>query len=74
VVEAVNASDSPLLTVSETARFLRVTEATVRRWCRDGDLPAVKAGRKNWLIDTTGTLSTGSTSMRGDHPVAGRVR
>ncbi len=34
-----------LLTVPEVADYLRVSVATVRRWCADGTLPAIKAGR-----------------------------
>jgi len=32
------------LTLSEVARHLRMTEATVRRWIRAGQLPAEKVG------------------------------
>jgi nitrogen PTS system EIIA component len=34
-----------LLTVEEVARYLRVHEITVQRWCRTGTLPAAKIGR-----------------------------
>jgi excisionase family DNA binding protein len=34
-----------LLTVEEVARYLRVHEITVQRWCRAGTLPAAKIGR-----------------------------
>lgn len=34
------------LTVPEVAAKLRVNVATVRRWCTDGTLPAVKVGKQ----------------------------
>lgn len=34
-----------VLTVDEVARYLRVHEVTVQRWCRTGELPAAKIGR-----------------------------
>lgn len=37
--------DSPYLTASEVARYLRVDAATIRRWCTDGTLTAARAGR-----------------------------
>ena len=38
-----------LLTAQEVAKELRVSDATVIRWCRSGKLPALKAG-KAWRI------------------------
>lgn len=38
-----------LLTAQEVAKELRVSGATVIRWCRSGKLPALKAG-KAWRI------------------------
>lgn len=38
-----------LLTVEETAGYLRVTKGTVWRWCRAGKLPATKIGHQ-WRI------------------------
>lgn len=38
-----------VLTVEETARLLKVTNTTVRRWCLLGWLPAFKIGRA-WRI------------------------
>lgn len=34
-----------VLTVEEVARYLKVHEVTVQRWCRTGELPAAKIGR-----------------------------
>ena len=38
-------TDTDMLTVPEVAARLRVNAATVRRWCADGTLPAIKVGR-----------------------------
>lgn len=42
----------PLLTTHDVAALLKIKEATVRRWIRDGDLPAVNLGRE-WRIATS---------------------
>ncbi|MEI7644718.1 MAG: helix-turn-helix domain-containing protein [Chloroflexales bacterium] len=39
----------PILTVSEVARYLRVSETTVWRWCSSGKLPAFRIGR-SWRV------------------------
>ncbi|MEW6522831.1 MAG: helix-turn-helix domain-containing protein [Bacillota bacterium] len=38
-----------LLTIEEAAEYLRVTPATIYRWCRSGKLPAIKVG-KQWRL------------------------
>ena len=38
-----------LLTVQEAAAYLRVSEATVLRWCRTRRIPACRIGRE-WRI------------------------
>ncbi len=38
-----------LLTVEEAAAYLRVSRATVWRWCKSRKVPAVKIGRE-WRI------------------------
>lgn len=35
-----------ILTIPETAMFLKISEATVRRWIITGKLPAFQIGRK----------------------------
>lgn len=39
----------PLLTTREVAVLLKIKEATVRRWIRNGELPALNLGRE-WRI------------------------
>lgn len=39
----------PMLTVSEVARILNVTEEAVRRWLRDGDLDGTHIGSE-WRV------------------------
>jgi excisionase family DNA binding protein len=38
-----------LLTVTEAAACLRVSQATLWRWCQEGRVPALKIGRE-WRI------------------------
>jgi excisionase family DNA binding protein len=33
-----------LLTIQDVGQVLRVTDATVRRWCQNGELPFAKLG------------------------------
>ncbi|PDW01825.1 helix-turn-helix domain-containing protein [Candidatus Viridilinea mediisalina] len=40
---------SQILTVEEVAIYLRVSRATVCRWCSSGKLPAFKIG-KGWRV------------------------
>jgi excisionase family DNA binding protein len=40
------------LTPQEVSELLRVSVYTVRRWIKDGDLPAYKVGR-GWRISET---------------------
>ncbi len=41
-----SAADGEYLTVAEAATFLRVASSTIRRWIREGDLPAHRIGRR----------------------------
>jgi excisionase family DNA binding protein len=67
------AEETPWLTVSEAARFLRCSEKTIRVWCVTGRLPAARIGRR-WLIDSSGVPAPINTSQRGSHPTKGRLR
>jgi excisionase family DNA binding protein len=40
------AVDEEFVTVAEAATLLRVAPSTVRRWIRDGDVPAYRIGRR----------------------------
>lgn len=37
--------DDELLSVEDVTRILKVSKATVRRWCRQGKLPAARIGK-----------------------------
>lgn len=54
----------PLLSVSEAARLLRVSEQTVRRLMRRGQLPGFRVGAQ-WRIDRDGL---GTHPGRTTHP------
>ncbi len=41
-----SAVDEEYLTVAEAATLLRVAPSTVRRWIREGDVPAYRIGRR----------------------------
>jgi excisionase family DNA binding protein len=45
-------TERPFLTVQEVSDLLRVSVYTVRRWIKDGALPAYKVGR-GWRIRDT---------------------
>ena len=42
-------ASSGMLTVDEVAEYLRVSRATICRWCGTGKLPAFKVG-KSWRV------------------------
>ena len=42
----VRAVDEEYVTVAEAATLLRVAPSTVRRWIREGDVPAYRIGRR----------------------------
>lgn len=52
-----------LVTVAEAARALKVTESTVYRMVRNGEIPAVKV-RKVWRVNLTEFVARGD-SMGG---------
>lgn len=45
--------DSELLTVAQTAKYLQLSEKTVRRLVSDGRLPASKISNRTWRIKTS---------------------
>ena len=42
--------DADYLTVTEAATLLRVAPSTIRRWIREGDLPAHRIGRRRVAV------------------------
>lgn len=43
--------DDPLMKVAQVAKIFSVSQFTVRSWCRDGTLKAIKFGRDGaWRI------------------------
>ena len=42
--------DTELLTVSQTAQYLQLSEKTIRRMIGNGSLPASKLGNRTWRI------------------------
>jgi excisionase family DNA binding protein len=40
-----NSELKPLLTIAQVAELESVSERTVRRWIKGGDLPAIRTGR-----------------------------
>jgi excisionase family DNA binding protein len=76
-----HALDEDLLTVAEAATLLRVAPSTVRRWIREGDVPAQRIGRRRVAL-RRGDLASLITPARAatetkdyvivDEPVIGR--
>jgi excisionase family DNA binding protein len=48
-----NAIEEQYLTVAEAARLLRVAPSTIRRWIREGDLPAYRMGKRRLALRRT---------------------
>jgi excisionase family DNA binding protein len=42
-------STDELLTIAEVAAYLKLSRRTAWRWCKSGDLPAIKVGHQ-WRI------------------------
>jgi excisionase family DNA binding protein len=45
----VEVRQNELLTVKEVAKYLRVGQVTIWRWCQQGQIPALRIGR-SWRI------------------------
>ena len=52
-----------LLTVREAAGYLRVSQATMWRWCQEGRVPAFKIGHE-WRVVTPGVAAPGGGGRR----------
>jgi excisionase family DNA binding protein len=48
-----HATDEEYLTVAEAATLLRVAPSTIRRWIREGDVPAHRIGRRRLALKRT---------------------
>jgi excisionase family DNA binding protein len=48
--EPMRTVDEEFVTVAEAATLLRVAPSTVRRWIRDGDVPAHRIGRRRVVL------------------------
>ncbi len=75
------AVDEEFLTVAEAATLLRVAPSTIRRWIREGDVPAHRIGRRRVALrraDLAGLITPArpTTETKGnaavDEPVVGR--
>ncbi len=49
----IQAIDEEYVTVAEAAMLLRVATSTIRRWIRDGDVPAYRVGRRRVALKRT---------------------
>ena len=66
------AIDEDYVTVAEAATLLRVAPSTVRRWIREGDVPAVRIGRRRVALRRT-DLEMLITPTRDDIKTSGTV-
>ena len=75
------AVDEEFLTVAEAATLLRVAPSTVRRWIREGDVPAHRIGRRRValrradlarLITPARPSAETIGSVTVDEPIVGR--
>jgi excisionase family DNA binding protein len=75
------AVDEEFLTVAEAAKLLRVAPSTVRRWIREGDVPAHRIGRRRValrradlgrLITPARPAADATDNVAVNEPVVGR--
>jgi excisionase family DNA binding protein len=78
-VAPLSALDEAYLTVAEAAALLRVAPSTVRRWIREGDVPAYRLGQRRLrlrrgdvtaLITPTNGRQGRGESMQGEQQIA----
>jgi excisionase family DNA binding protein len=76
-----HAVDEEYLTVAEAATLLRVAPSTIRRWIREGDVPAHRIGRRRValrradlarLITPARPAADTADTVAVDEPVVGR--
>jgi excisionase family DNA binding protein len=63
-----------LLTATELSAKLRVTPETVRRWCREGRIPAYRASGRPILFCLTDVLKALATAEDGEEEPMDRTR
>lgn len=78
-----HAVDETYLTIAEAATRLRVAQSTIRRWIREGDVPAYHLGRRrvglrrgdlDRLVKPVREGTARISSMRGEeHPPPGTL-
>jgi excisionase family DNA binding protein len=61
--------DADYLTVTEAAALLRVAPSTIRRWIREGDLPAYRIGRRRVALLRTDLASLVAPARAALEPV-----
>jgi excisionase family DNA binding protein len=71
------AVDEEYVTVAEAATLLRVAPSTVRRWIRDGDVPAYRIGRRRVALkrdDLSNLITPARHGMETSSEVVGDER
>jgi excisionase family DNA binding protein len=66
--------DEEFLTVAEAATLLRVATSTIRRWIREGDVPAYRIGRRRVALkreDLTKLITPAQPDVETSGKVAG---
>jgi len=69
-----SAVDEEYLTVAEAATLLRVAPSTIRRWIRQGDVPAHRIGHRRVALkrkDLSSLITPARPSMEASGAVAG---
>jgi excisionase family DNA binding protein len=70
----VRAVDEEFVTVAEAATLLRVATSTVRRWIREGDVPAYRIGRRRVALkrdDLSNLITPARPGMETSDKVVG---
>jgi excisionase family DNA binding protein len=58
--------DSPLLTASETCKYLRITENTLYRWIKSGKIPVIQFGKQYRIrVQDLDNVTRGNKIIRG---------
>jgi excisionase family DNA binding protein len=78
-----HAVDEEFLTVGEAATLMRVAPSTIRRWIREGDVPAYRLGQRrvglrrgdlDRMVTPVGGSRDRVSALRGDeHPSIGTL-